>query len=127
MSNSVTRPTMLLLGRIGVGLLGGSAVVYSAWALVASLTDPDGASFVSLLYGLALFATLVGTVAAARGRARGATLIAAIYGAIGLLFLLFSGWSIQLLTILPWAASVFALAVAMALRRAEASEAGVVP
>jgi hypothetical protein len=120
MSNSVTRPTMLMLGRIGVALLGGAAAVYFAWALVRSLTEPDGGRWI-LFYGLAFAVTLVGTVAAARGRARAATLIAAIYGAVGLLFLLFSGWSIHLLTILPWAASVFALAVAVALRRAEAS------
>lgn len=121
MSISVTRPRVLILGRIGVALIGSAAVVYCAWALVRSLTDPTGGRWI-LFYCLALAVTLVGTVAAARGRARGATLIAAIYGALGLLLLLFSGWSIQLLTILPWAASIFALTVAVALRRAKANE-----
>ena len=118
MSDSDNGPKMLIIGRIGVALIGGAAVVFCGWAFITGLTNPDGGrSF--LLYGLALPVTLVGTLAAARGHARGATLIAAIYGAVGIVFLLFSGWSLQPLTLLPWAASVFALAVAVALRRAK--------
>lgn len=107
---------MLIIGRLGVALMGGAVVCLSAWALVTYLMNPpSGSSF--LLFALALPVTLAGTVAAARGRAWGATLIAAIYGAVGLVLLWFGAWW----AILLLGASVLALAVAVALRRAQAT------
>lgn len=121
MSDAVARPTILILGRIGVAIVGGAGVLVSALGLVTGLTDAE-AGRGWILDAIVFVAFLVGTVAGAMGRARGATLVAAIYGALGLLLVWFSIGSpapIQPLTILLWAASIFVLAVAVALRRAE--------
>jgi hypothetical protein len=123
MSNSVAKPTISILGRIGVAMIGGAAVLFSALGLVRALADPDSGRS-SIIYGLAFGALLVGTVAGATGRAWGATLVAAIYGALGLLLVWFTvAWSaaIQPLTILLPTASVVVLAAAVALRRAEST------
>jgi hypothetical protein len=120
MSNSVAKPTILILGRIGVAMIGGAAVLSSALGLVRALADPDSGRS-SIIYGLAFGAFPVGTVAGATGRTWGATIVAAIYGALGLLLVWFTvAWSaaIQPLTILLPAASVVVLAAAVALRRA---------
>ena len=42
MSDSDNGPTMLIIGRIGVALIGGVAVAFCGWALITGLTDPPG-------------------------------------------------------------------------------------